>query len=805
MATQSSSETANDLVQAGQNPPPLAAFLESIQDGLVVLDGNWLCTYVNKAAAAFLKTTPDDCIGKTIWEVFPQSQHSHLRRRLTLVARQKASVRFEGYCAPRQRWYECRCYPIDGGLTLFLVDITERKHTEEALKRSRTVLAQAGKMANLGVWSIEFTRSLDEINLCPLRWCDQVYRIFGYEPGSVEVTNDLFFRHVHPEDRQRVVNAVAQALADKQPYEIEHRILRPDGTERIVLEHAEIEFDDQGRPLRMIGAVQDITGRKQMEAELRQWNDRLSEQVRSRTEQLTATVCHLRDEIGRRVQAEGELGKSSQMLEGFFEHTITPLVFMDKDFNFIRVNEAYAKADGREPESFVGENCFGLYPNEENQAIFEQVVRTKQPYHAYAWPFIYPHAPERGTTYWNWLLTPLLDERGDVQFLVFSLENVTERQKAFFELQQRTRQLQHLAMELSQAEDRERKHLAELLHDDLQQLLAAAKFQLGLLGNHVKGEATALELIDEVKQVLVEAIGKSRSLSHELSPPVLGQSDLCEIFEWMAEHVKAKHGLTVHLDALCPIYVESEPLKAFLYKAIQEMLFNVIKHAKVKEAQLRLRRANGRLWVCVSDKGRGFAPQEIEKTSGFGLLSVRERIELLGGRMRIKSAPGKGSVFVISVPDPGVGKPGVEPLEEAGEAALPAPAVRRKRAKRAGDKRVRVLLADDHRVMREGLAAMLDEEHDMEVVAQAGNGREAVDLAYQLAPDVVVMDVAMPVMPGDEATRQIKRHLPNTRVIALSMFDDTHVSRRMQKAGADTYLSKSGPSEELLAAIRGNL
>ena len=172
-------------------------------------------------------------------------------------------------------------------------------------------------------------------------------------------------------------------------------------------------------------------------------------------------------------------------------------------------------------------------------------------------------------------------------------------------MEQRTRQLQHLALELSQAEDRERKRLAELLHDDLQQILAAAKFQLGLLGGRFKNEQTVQEMTAEVKQLLVEAIGKSRSLSHELNPPVLGQSDLCEIFEWVAEQVKAKHGLTVHLDYLEAIHVGSEPLKAFLYKTVQEMLFNVIKHAKVKEARLRLRRATGTCGCACPTRAAG--------------------------------------------------------------------------------------------------------------------------------------------------------------------------------------------------------
>jgi PAS domain S-box-containing protein len=534
--------------------------------------------------------------------------------------------------------------------------------------------------------------------------------------------------------------------------------------------------------------------REQREQRLRQ----LTEQLEGEIEVKTETLDRLHDEVAGREMAEEELHKSSQMLEAFFEHTITSLVFLDRRFNFVRVNEAYARADGKRPAYFLGKSFFALYPSPENRAIFEQVVRTRQPYRAYAKPFTFPNAPQPGVTYWNWWLTPLLNDRGEVQLLVLNLENVTERQKAFFELQERAHQLQQLTLELSQTEVRERKRLAEILHDDLQQLLAAAKFHVGLLSRHAKDDKESLEIAGQVKAMLVEAIEKSRSLSHELSPPGLSNSDLQGTFEWLAQQMQTKHGLTVHVDVRERAELRSEPLKTLLYKAAQEMLFNVIKHAGVREARLRLRRRGGSICLSVSDKGQGFDPQEPGHTGGFGLLSTRERVKLLGGRMEGRSTKGKGSTFRIVIPDsqPQKTENGRQTTED------------RERTTGIGIRpssgpTLRVLLADDHKIVREGIMSMLVGELDIEVIGQAGNGREAVDLACRLEPDVVVMDVSMPVMTGDEATRQIKRHLPQTRVIALSMHDEAQVTDRMRSAGATAYLLKTAPSEELLAAIRG--
>ena len=366
------------------------------------------------------------------------------------------------------------------------------------------------------------------------------------------------------------------------------------------------------------------------------------------------------------------------------------------------------------------------------------------------------------------------------------------------QLQQRARQLQKMTLEVSLTEDRERKRMADILHDDLQQIIAGAKFHVSLLRNRVKSDAFLRDLAAQIDDMLKEAIEKSRGLSHELSPAVLHQGDFVETLDWLARQMQAKHGLVVHVRASGPAHLQSDAVRGFLYRAVQELLFNVAKHARVNEARIRLRRYGPCVCLSISDRGRGFDPQELQEAAGYGLLSIRERVELLGGRMKIKSAKGKGSVFYVVVPDREAATAGAQvettwngPTEEAG------------RASSQDRGRLRVLLADDHRIVREGLRSMLREEYDIEIVGEAAHGREAVDLALRLEPDVVIMDVSMPLIDGDVATRQIKASLPETRIIALSTYNEPETMEKMYRAGAEGYVLKTASAEELLAAIRG--
>jgi PAS domain S-box-containing protein len=145
-------------------------------------------------------------------------------------------------------------------------------------------------------------------------------------------------------------------------------------------------------------------------------------------------IVMLRD-ITQRIEAETALRKNYELLDRIFATTHFCIIYLDRDFNFVRVNKAYADACGFPPGFFEGKNHFALYPHEENEAIFRRVVASGQPFTIYAKPFQFPDHPEWGTTYWDWTLHPLKNQHGRVEGLLFALLDITPRKRAEEELQ----------------------------------------------------------------------------------------------------------------------------------------------------------------------------------------------------------------------------------------------------------------------------------------------------------------------------------------------------------------------------------
>ncbi len=365
-------------------------------------------------------------------------------------------------------------------------------------------------------------------------------------------------------------------------------------------------------------------------------------------------------------------------------------------------------------------------------------------------------------------------------------ERVAERteqlKRANLQIEARAAQLRELATELTLAEQRERRRIALLLHDNLQQLLVGAKFRVSTLERSSDAQARAAGVA--LAALLDEAIQSSRSLTAEISPPVLYEQGLLPALRWLIGWILERHGLTVELSSETLPAQLAQDMSVLLFESVREILFNIVKHAGVDRAYADVRCTDGKLQISILDKGMGFDPDPLRSSGtssgGFGLFSIRERLSLLGGELQVESARGKGTRVTLCTP------------------AVLAPL----QSKPEDRRRIRILLVDDHPIMRDGIARLFEHEPDIEVVGEAADGRAAIERANELQPDVVLMDVNMPGIGGIEATRIIRKQLSEVKVVGLSMYDDIEVTRAMLAAGASEHLSKGGRTDEIVRAVR---
>jgi PAS domain S-box-containing protein len=298
----------------------------------------------------------------------------------------------------------------------------KRQRAEEALRESKERFRSLVETTSDWIWEVDAD--------CVYTYgSPKVKDLLGYEPR--EIIGKRPFDLMPPEEAKRVAAEFDPIVAARRAFSgLENVNLHKDGR-TVVLETGGVPIlDASGRFCGYRGIDRDITERKRTEEALRDARDELENRVRDRTAELRETVTMLETEVRHRARVERALRETNELLERMFGDIHILLAYMDKDFNFIRVNRAYAAADGRTPKFFVGKNHFDLYPNEENEAIFREVVRTGKSYSVYEKPFVYPEHPERGVTYWDWSLQPVKNPLGDVEGLILSLLNVTDRKRA---------------------------------------------------------------------------------------------------------------------------------------------------------------------------------------------------------------------------------------------------------------------------------------------------------------------------------------------------------------------------------------
>lgn len=760
----------------------LAAVIDSSHDAIITKDLSGIIQTWNKSAERMFGYSAEEAVNQPIFLIIPPDLHAE---EASILARLRSGEPIETYETVRRR-KDGRL--IDVALTVSPVrdangtliaaskiirDITERKQA------NRTI-AQVQGLLSLIVASSDDAILSKDLNGTITSWNRGAERMFGYT--AEEMIGSSILRIIPP-DRHSEEAAILSKLRRGERIDHYETVRRKKDGRLFDISITVSPLTDEGG--NVVGAskiARDISEQKRAQRALHESEERWRVTLESIGDAVVATDASAEVTFVNQVAA-GIMGRPIEDIQG------RPLADV-----FKIVNEGTRLTVESPVDRVIRE---GLVVGLANHTVVIRPDGTEVPIDDSA--------------------APIRDRDGRLLGVVLVFRDISEHKKTEVQLQrwnaelevrvrERTAELvksqerlRALASQLNMTEQRERRRLAGDLHDYLAQLLALIRIKLGQvlqrLPHHLSEGRASLTAIDDLLQ---ECLQYARTLMAQLSPSVLQDLGLIPAIHWLAEQM-AQQGLKVEVSVLTeetPSF--SEHQADLLFQALRELLTNVVKHARVPTASVTIHKQDRDTWLLtVRDHGLGFDINAVHyQPSGehFGLFSIQERMEAMSGWCRIDSAVGQGTSV------------------ELGLAAMPSDAKPRPHVLRTTrwmpevtrltePSRWRVLLVDDHAMVRQGLRSILETYPDLEVVAEASDGEGAVESAISHEPDVVVMDINLPRLNGIDATRRIKKEAPDTVVIGLSVHYSSQTYAAVIEAGASAVLSKEQATEDLYRTI----
>jgi PAS domain S-box-containing protein len=591
---------ATDLL--GASEARFRATFEQARDGMLLLDGQRFAD-INAAAMNMLGISDRGrVLGRPLASFWPEFQPDG-QRSLDILTHCLHSAQARGWCrlewmryspAGEELWDEMSFNPvlISGQQLLHAAwrDVTARKLGEQQLRESESRLQLALAAADTGVWAWEPASDM-------LYQDARAQEILGLtppdEPNSLMVPFGRLLQALHPADAPRVEQALGLALREHSVLDQEHRLLLPDGSVRYVAALGRFSYDEHtGQPQRFVGLVRDITARRAVEEALGYKNRLLGNILQNLPVLLTrlGPDGRYREHVGQTVN---RMGLAQNELVG----QLAAEVFPESAPHFAR-----------------------LLAGERHNYV-TSVERNGQPIHLQCFGFF--------------------DEEQQ-EVVIFALD-ITESELLKEETTRlRLRQQQEVLSAILSTQEEERRRIAEGLHNGVGQLLYGTRLQLDAL--------PPSEDLQASRQLLNAAIAATRSISFELTPTILEDFGLEAALRELVSRIPASlpvdlnlHGLGERLPALLSIAV---------YRIVQELLNNVMKHAQAQEVFVQVSREENQLYLSVEDDGVGFDAGAETSLSGIGLAGIRTRVGLLGGTFNINSRPGRGTGFFLQVPVP---------------------------------------------------------------------------------------------------------------------------------------------------------
>jgi PAS domain S-box-containing protein len=513
------------------------------------------------------------------------------------------------------RWFLVRTAPLrdkEGSVVKWYgvsIEIEERKKIEEKLRQSESLLMEAEDLAHVGSWSLDLSSKT-------VTWSDELYKIFGVDPSGFDKSLEGVIGFTHPADKDFIIQIVEKAIATHEPNDFHYRMIRPDGDERILHVRLAVMTNEEGSPTRIYGAVQDVTERKKAEDELRRAYQRLSYHVEN-----TPLAVIERDKDLNITRWSGQAEK----IFGWSASEVLGKNMYDRDFPIVY----------RDDKEKVAEVDYELT----NGLIDRNLILNRN------------YTKDGKVIYCEWYNSVLRDEQGNVVTILSLTHDVTERKEAEEKLNTSYEQIRSLSEHLTNVREVERKHIAREIHDELGQELTVLKMDVGSLVKKLpltddimrKRLASFSGLIDNIVQSV-------RRIASELRPSLLDDLGLTAAIAWHMEEFEKRSGIKSHFKEPKDEWILPDPVKINLFRIVQEATTNIGRHSNATEVHVNLEHNDHSIVLRVFDNGVGFNAETICKGNTLGILGMRERASIVGGKLEIKTAPGNGTEIFVSVP-----------------------------------------------------------------------------------------------------------------------------------------------------------
>lgn len=524
-------------------------------------------------------------------------------------------------------------------------DVTERREAERELNAQAETLRAQAELLDIAEDAIVMLDLEDRI----VFWNRGAEERYGWNK------KEAIGKNVHKLLKTkfpRRLSTIKKELfkTGKLECELVHR--KRDGTSIFVSSRWAARKDQDGNPIAIVEVNNDITGYKKGEENLRKSKSDLEQRVIERTMELQQANERLTHELRRREQIENMLRRGAERYKNLFENSIMGIYRADPEGRILMANPTLVKMMGYrsfDELSTASSKKARYEPTFLKKKIKNRLARQGR---VRGFDAVWER-PDKTRMYVRENARAIRDVNGSVLYYEGTVEDMSEQKKAEERIELYQKQLRSLAAELSLAEERERRRVATILHDSIGQFLAISKIRLGvLLGAAGNGEIS--ESIREVREYVDQAIRYTRSLTLELSPPILYELGLESAIEWLAERVQEEHHFRVEVEKDAEQNPVSDEIKVFIFTAVRELLHNIAKHARATMGKVTIRRVSDTMSIHVADDGTGFNPVRTvgyeDGSKGFGLFSIRERLHHLGGQMDVKSQKGRGTRVALVTP-----------------------------------------------------------------------------------------------------------------------------------------------------------